>query len=267
MDYDLVVSIDGACSGCTGNLGMGGVIKKSQGEWLHAFNFAVETSSIEGAHYLAIIEALEYILKNNISVKSILIETDSHVIMTHAAFKASFVPDNLKELIEKVKELRDSLSCSLNFSWVAEEDNFAAKALAYKSANMPFAVVENNCIVPLEQEFQSAISQEQLTKLPEINAKTSEDITRLNGEKYVSPSELISLMTNGMDKYSRAKNNDLLKFIELRFGTETRDYVMRALGDLDSTYSKNALKWIARGLRPDLAFRKAAIEIEIKEII
>lgn len=265
MEYDLIINVDGACFVDAGIIGIGGIVRNSKREILHMYSFSRYEATYNEAQYLAIIEGLQYIIKMRILTKAILIQTDSHLIITQNVCKNNTLSENIKDFIVKINEFKDSLNCIIDFLWIPEEDNFLAKAIAYKAANMPIALIEDNNILPWEEDLKHAIKQEELISLPEINLQTKLQIKCLNNSEVINSSELIALMTNGIDKYSRANPLDLLKYIEIRFGYSTRAYLIKVLEDVNSSYSKNVLRWVARGLNPNIAFRKAAIELEIKE--
>lgn len=265
MEYELYINVDGACIGSAGVIGIGGIIKSSKREILHMYCFSRCEATYNEAQYLAVIEALQYIINMRIDPKAILIQTNSHLLVTEAVFKNNILWDNLKNLIDRINELKERLNCIIDFLWIPEKNNFFAKALAYKAINMPIALIENNDILPWEEDLNYAVKEEDIISLPEINLQTKYQISYLNNSNDINATELISLMTNGIDKYSRAKTDDILKYVAIRFGNSTKEYLIKVLGDLNRTYSKNVLRWTARGLKPNIAFRKAAIELEIKE--
>lgn len=265
MRKDIVIYTDGACAGNPGNIGIGGVIKdKQSNELLHIFSISKGIGINNEAELLAIIHALESIANIELCPASVEILSDSHQVMYEILNKDK-VEDGLKDLFITIYNLINEFNFKVKFSWISKEKNILANALAYKAAQMPIFLIEENEIVQWTEEIRSTNGEYSIEILPEINPETRANIELLNSMKFVNPSLLINLMTFGMDKYSRAKITDLLKYIEIRFGEYTKNYVIKTLEDLGSSYGKNVMRWIARGLKPNLAFLKASIDMEIKE--
>lgn len=265
-EQKIIIKVDGACSGNPGMIGIGGVVLEAASDkMLYIFSQSKGVATNNEAQYLAVIEGLQSALRLNIKPDFVELQTDSHLIINQLLGDCIIEDDSLISLRKNVYELVKSFDCLVEFCWIPQSSNTMAETLAYKGATMPLALVEQNEAVSWKEDLNYSARVEDISNLPEVNPQTMLQIDFLNKSNIIVPSKLISLMSFGIDKYSRAKFTDLLRFIELRFGHSAVEYFEKTLDELDNTYSKAALRWAARGLNPNLALRKAAIEMEIKE--
>lgn len=266
MEQKLSIFTDGSCAGNPGLLGIGGVIEdKNSKDILYTFSMSKGIGLNNEAEYLAVIHALENVIELKLQPDSIFIYSDSHLMIYQLTGENRVEQEGLLNLHKKVKTLVEVLDCSVKYVWIPREKNVAANALARKGANMPMAIIHGNVVKEWKEELSHNIDEETLKKLPEVNPETSFQIDYLNFTPDVSLSKVFSLISFGLDKYSRAKQSDLLNYIEIRFGSSTKEYLARTLVDLQDSYSKNVLRWVARGLKPNIAFIKACMEVEIKD--
>jgi ribonuclease HI len=268
LEQKLIVNISAACSGNPGIMGIGGIItRESDNNKIHSFSISKGMGSSNKAQYHAVIDALLWIVEENINPCSITVKSDSHLIICQLLRGLNGDEKSFAELHQCVQALIDSLGCTVELIWVPENKNFCASALALCAAEMPCALIDGTGLNKWEDNEGFIPDEEYLKVIPEINSQTRLQINDLNSSQVVNISCLVSLLTYGIDKFSRAKTEDLLHFIEIRFGYAASDYLVRTLSDLNSYYSKNVLRWVARGLKPNLAFIKARIDTEIKEEI
>lgn len=266
MEQKLIVNISSACSGNPGIMGIGGIIsQESDNNIIHTFSSSKGIGTSNEAQYNAIIEALLWIGEANIKPCSILVKSDSHLLICQLLRGLNEIEESIAPLYQCVQALMNQLGCPVKFIWIPESKNLCASALALSSAEMPCAYIEGRSISHWENSENYIPNEEYLKFIPEVNSQTRNQINLLNSSRVINLSLLVSLLTYGIDKFSRAKTEDLLHFIEIRFGYDTINYLVKTLGDLNSYYSKNVLRWVARGLKPNLAFIKARIDTEIKE--
>jgi ribonuclease HI len=238
MENTLVIYTDGACAGNPGMMGIGGVIKdKMTNKILHMFSMPKGTGNNNRAEVLAVIQALESTADLKLCPASIEIQSDSHEVM-YMLLNRVKAEEILGDLLEKVHGLIKEFNFTVSFKWIPKDKNILANALAYKAAQMPIFLIEGNEIVRWTEEMRTLCDENSKESLPEINPETKADIELLNSMESVNPSLLINLMTFGMDKYSRAKTQDLLKYIEIRFGEYTKNYVVKTLEDLQQVTVK-----------------------------
>ena len=93
-----------------------------------------------------------------------------------------------------------------------------------------------------------------------VNPRCASAIRQLNERKEnkLKFKDFANLKTYGMDGFSRMKEDKLKELI----GEEAVKKVISELAD-DVKMQNSAYKWIARGLRPNLAIRKVKIDAEI----
>lgn len=266
MGYDLIVNTDGVCCGNPGEMGIGGIITDTVSKKIiYTVCCSKGIGTNNESEMLAILDTLSAIENFKFVNKNILIQCNSHLVVEQLNNERCLNEDRLMQLRTKIVEYSKVLNCKFYFSWIPQERNKTAWALASRGAKMPIAYFQDGMMVEWNSSLVDYISREELEKLPMVNESTTLQIQHLNNLKKPCTSSIFSLMSFGIDKYSRAKTNELLDFIEIRFGYYTREYMIKTLEDLNCRYGKNVLRWVARGLKPNLAFIKAALEIEIKE--
>lgn len=245
-------------------MGLGGAIyEENTQSLLYSFCISGGQGSKNLAELSALLHALNSIVQLEKSVGSILFKLDSQLLYCQLFCGSGLENELSGELYKEILNVISELGCSVKFQWVPSDGNRLSNALAYKAAGMPFAEVKDHKVILWDRHF--ADQEAEQASLPPINPDTYVAIQKLNCTKHADLSLIFSLMTYGIDKYSRAKLDLLLIYIEMRFGSYTRDYVVRVLENLDTYYSKNVIRWTARGLNPDLAFIKARLETEIRE--
>jgi ribonuclease HI len=266
LEQKLIITTSAACSGNPGIMGIGGIItQESDNNIIHTFSISKGMGTSNEAQYHVVIEALLYLMEAEITPCSILVKSDSHLIICQLLRGLKAEEESFMPLYQCVQVLENQLGCPVEYIWIPESKNLCASALALSAAEMPCALIEGTCINQWEDNENYIPDEEYLKFIPEVNAETGLQINILNSSNVINISCLVSLLTYGVDKFSRAKTKDLLHFIEIRFGYATSDYLVRTLRELNSYYSKIVLRWVARGLKPNLAFIKARLDTEIKE--
>lgn len=267
MNQTLIIQVSGACTGSVGLMGVSGIItEKENYRCLHTFDECKGTGTIHKAVYLALLKAVECLYELRLRPAKLLIQSDSHFLLCRINQKMQEADSEMQELRNKIWNLIDELHCEARFIWIPYEENKRAIALAQKCIGMPIALVNGYDVIEWQENNCTIDEEHMVYTLPEVNADTVFQIKELNKSDSICPTRIISLISNGMDKYSRAKAEDLLRFIEIRFGAYTRDYMIRTLSGCDINYCKGVLRWVARGLKPNIAFIKANLEIQIKDI-
>lgn len=266
MEYDLIINTDGVCCGNPGEMGIGGVIIDARSKKiLQIISRYKGIGTNNKSELLAIKDTLEMLENFNFPIKNIVVQCSSHLALVQLIKESCLDDEKIVELRSEIMEYSSLNNYNIEFSWIPNERNKMACALAAKGARMPIAYFENEIMVEWNCSVSNSVSKESFEKLPEVNTNTRNQIQILNNSKKPSISNVFSLMSFGIDKYSRAKINELLNYIQIRFDDYTKEYLIRTLEDINCTYSKNVLRWVARGLNPNLAFIKATLEFEIKE--
>lgn len=266
MEHDVIINTDGVCCGNPGEMGIGGVIIDARSKKvLQIISRSKGIGTNNKSELLAIKDTLEMLEKFDFPIKNIVVQCSSHLALMQLIKESCFDDEKIVELRSEIMEYSSLKNYNIEFSWIPNERNKMACALAAKGARMPIAYFENETMVEWNSSVSNSISKESVEKLPEVNTNTKNQIEILNNSKVPNISNIFSLMSFGIDKYSRVKINELLNYIQIRFDDYTKEYLIRTLEDINCTYSKNVLRWVARGLNPNLAFIKATLEFEIKE--
>jgi ribonuclease HI len=267
VDYELIINTDGVCCGNPGEMGIGGVIIDAElSKIIYTMSRSKGIGTNNESEMLAIKDTLELLENFNFHKINILVQCSSHLAVEQLANESCFSDDKILQLRTNIIQYSKLKKYNIKFSWISHEKNKIACALAAKGAKMPVAYFQDGIMIEWNSNLCNCINEAEVEKvLPRVNINTMQQIQQLNKSERLCISNIFSLMSFGIDKYSRAKINELLNFIQIRFDDYTRDYLIRTLEELNCTYSKNVLRWVARGLNPNLAFIKATLEAEIKE--
>lgn len=133
-EYQIVINTDGSCKGNPGPIGIGGIIYMNYPEKkiLLKFSDKVPFGTNNEAEYLAVIKSLEEFVKLNIKVDSILILSDSQVIIKQINGESPTNHARLAKLKNRVKKLIEYIPCDICFSWIPRYKNKIADELASK---------------------------------------------------------------------------------------------------------------------------------------
>jgi len=265
MQYEFLVYTDGACAGNPGRMGIGYVIYQNPGQKLIATcTYSPGTGTNNQAEYLAVINALDYL--TGFEPQSVLIMADSQLVIYQLTGVYAIKSPAMAELADRVFELIKRLGCRVDFKWIPREENKFADALASKAAGMPVARIINHYteLDEWKPDLYFTPNERELAKLPPLNPSCAQEIERLLflGDK-AKFGDYIRLKSGGMDEYSKADIETLKKYITVRHGPKAVPWMMDTLEDADPAYAANALRWAARGLPPDMALKKASVDIEM----
>lgn len=192
--------------------------------------------------------------------------SDSQLVIYQLTGVYSVKSPAIAELANRVFKFINRLGCQVDFEWIPRSENKFADTLASKAAGMPVARIINHYtgldewkpdlyFTPDEREFE---------KLPPLNPSCAREIERLLllGDK-AKFGDYIRLKSGGMDEYSKADIEALKKYITIRHGPKAVPWIMDTLEDANPAYAANALRWAARGLPPDMALKKASMDMEM----
>ena len=148
----------------------------------------------------------------------------------------------------------------MRFVWIPRDQNTDADTLASRAVGMPQAPMQEGHAESWCPDPAYQADPEALAALPQTGAAIARFLS-LSSPRF---RDYLGLRTGGMDGYSRLRRDRLREIISLRHGPGAVAWLARALEDLeDSAYGKNALRWCARGLLPDLALKKASVDLEM----
>lgn len=250
---------DGACAGNPGPMGIGGLLRDGT-ETVCQYSESAGMGSNNEAEYLAMIRLLECGLSHG--VQSLVCHSDSELVVRQLLGEYSVRKPHLYRLYRKALNLASEFSGSVRFVWVPRERNADADALASQAVGMPQAPVTDGQAEPWIMDETYVPDREALDALP---------VSGANIDAFLAKSDhrfrdFISLRTGGIDGYSRLSLDRLQEIITVRHGPTANEWLGRALdGAEESTYGKDALRCCARGLPPDLALKKASVNLEMAE--
>lgn len=263
VKYQLIIHTDGACAGNPGVMGIGGVIHQNYpDEKTITFSEPAGTGTNNEAEYLAVIRALKVALELK-PEGSVIIKSDSQLVVCQVNGEYRINHAHLARLHGKVRALAKQLPGKVKFQWISREQNKHADALASAAAGMPQAVIKDNRVVSWQTNYIP--DDEEIKKLPQVNPDCHRVLNKLiNLGDRAKFGDFIKLKTSGMDKYSRASVDKLAEIAAQRFGPDTIEWLQSATGGFDEEYGKTALRWVARGLPPDMALKKVSVDMEVR---
>nr|WP_278279281.1 ribonuclease HI family protein [Syntrophomonas palmitatica] len=253
------MNTDGACVGNPGPIGIGGIIKFNDQYITICENMGYGTNN--EAEYLAIIKAIETVL--DLPPGSVLIQSDSQLVVNQVNGIYRIKQQYLAELCNRVHTLIEKYPGTIELKWVSRNQNSEADALASKAAGTPQAVIKNNKVVTWESNYIP--DSEALRMLPGLLGSCADGIRKLVSMKENAKfKNFKDLRIGGIDQYSHAKVEFLIQCAAVRFGDHAVDWLKEAVESFDTEYGKKALRWVARGLPPDMALKKVAVDMEVK---
>ncbi|HOV79847.1 MAG TPA: ribonuclease HI family protein [Bacillota bacterium] len=248
--FQVMINTDGACAGNPGLMGIGGVIRQNYPEEKAlTFSEPAGLGTNNEAEYLAVIKALEMTLP--LQPESVIVKSDSQLVICQltGAYRINY--PHLARLHGKVKSLAKQFPGEVKFAWVPREQNKQADALASKAAGMPQAVIRGDKVIAWRSDYVP--DKQQIANLPMTKPECRRGLDKLLnlGEK-ARFRDFAGLKTGGLDGYSKAKVEKLTEYAGVRFGVESVEWLEEAAGGFGGDYGKAALRWVARGLPPDL---------------
>ena len=259
--YQIIINTDGACAGNPGAMGIGGVIhQKHPEEKTFTFSESAGRGTNNEAEYMAVIKALEMALP--LQPESVIVRSDSQLVICQINGVYRINHAHLAKLCSKAQSLVRKFPGKVDFTWIPREQNKQADALASKAAGMPQAVVKEDQVITWHSEYLP--DEQEIEKLPPVNPDCQRGLNRLiNLGKRAKFGDFAKLKTGGMDKYSRMAMEKLADNAAVRFGKESVKWLQEATGGFEADYGKTALRWVARGLPPDMALKKVSVDVEV----
>ena len=268
IKYAYTLNTDGACAGNPGSMGIGGVLRHNvTNEIIATFSEPSGYGTNNEAEYLAVIRGLE--LAKTYAPESLLVRADSQLIVYQITGTYSIRQNRLHALERSVAKIVKEIDCPVRFEWIRREQNSEADALASKSVGMPMAKVDNKGQVQHWRWDETFVPDDaKIAELPKLHAECQKGIERLHRLKEkVKFANFMELRTGGYDPYSRMETPKLQNVINVRFGESTWQWLTDTYGVEMSGYGLKVCRWVARGLRPDLAAKKASVDMEVESNI
>lgn len=258
----IIIHTDGACAGNPGPMGIGAVlIDDSTNNVLdtHSSDIGHGTNNI--AEYTAVITGLEMLFAYP-EVTRATVRSDSQLVIKQLKGEYRIKNKDMQDLADQVRNVLDALGIPVDFEWVPRENNPIADALASSAIGMPQASSDESGVVLWNSVTLEEPDPEQLAKLPD--ARCAKDLARFyNSSKEAKFAEFMALKPGGVDSCSKQNQEHLVEIIGIRYGKQALEWLEAALRDAEAYYALNAMRWAARGLRPDLALKKASVDVEV----
>lgn len=256
----LIIHTDGACSGNPGPMGIGGIIQEN-GLTLETFSESMGRGTNNEAEYLAIIRALELAIKYQ--PESVVMKSDSQLAVYQIQGEYGINHEHLARLCGKVQKLTKQFPGSVRFVWVPRESNKVADAFASKAVGTPQAVIINNQVIQWQPDPKFVPNNDLTNALPEPKPACASGISKLKKMRNPKFKDFLVIKSDGLDKYSRLSVDKLTEIVGVRFGGSSVVWLEEVVGVFESDYGKKVLKWVARGLPPDLALKKVSVDMEV----
>ena len=224
-------------------MGIGGIILDGE-EPVVSFSDAIGRGTNNIAEWRALIRGLE--LAHERGIRSIACEMDSELVVSQFNDRCDTKHTNLILLRDEALSMKGKFD-SVAVSWIPRHLNADADALASLAVGMPQAPIVQGRAVPWERTSP---------------ANCPEALRAFNASE-PNFEDFISLRVGGIDAFSRLKGQPLLEAVLAQWREADLDWMLAALGQYaDTPFGKSVLRWVARGLEPPLALKKAAVDEE-----
>lgn len=256
-----VIYTDAATVGNYGDMGLGCVLFRNGNIEALGAGSPPTPGTNNVAEYLAILAALREVKQHE--PETVVIKSDSQLAINQISGTYEVKDERLQALHKEVIEKAKGLSCPCAFLWIPRDENKLADAIASLCVKMPMAVIDTK-----EKTFQFWDKDDfpangDITDLPPVHPECEKSILQFNSAEKVKFGDFVALKSFGIDDYSKMDKENLFSCIRDRFSEETLAWLQQVLSSADNTYEMTTLKWTARGLYPDLALKKASVDMEI----
>lgn len=250
--------VDGACAGNPGPMGIGGLVKNAEGLALAVFSIHAGSGTNNEAEYLAAIQCIE--LAAQLGAARLQLWSDSDLIVHQFSGHYEVTKPHLQRLCDRMHRAARSIPGGVAVQWVSRVHNAEADALASRAAGMPQAPLGGEQAIGWQACAGYLPEASALAALP-AGPPSVKALLRAGTPKF---GDFIKLKTGGADGYSRMPLETCKAAIGLRHGPGAVAWLVEALGTQETgSFGKSAIKWCARGLPPDLALKKASVDVEM----
>lgn len=200
------------------------------------------------------------------SPEIILAHSDSQLVINQVNDEWQVKTLHLMRYYQELKSIiKRNKGVEFHFNWIGRKENKIADHLASDAINQGQGVYEDGEFIHWNTLVNYG-DKASIEKLPEINKCCIVGISRINksdeGAKY---RDFIFLKTGGCDNYSSMSEEELFMVISIRFGEDVLNWLKKALKDSAGRFRKDAIRWTARGLHPNLALKKASVNQEMSD--
>ena len=255
---------DGACSGNPGKMGIGCVIYDENDIIIHNISEELEIGTNNEAEYLAMIAGLKAIVKFN--PEFVLVHSDSQLIVNQINGNWRIKKIHILLLYKQVIEiLSKNSNINFSFKWIRRQYNQVADHLASSAIKQGRGVFIDNEFTEWNK-IVNVGSTEEINSLPKTYDICANNIEKANKyNKNLRFRDFMNLKVGGRDVYSEFSERELFNIIKIRFGENVGNWLKKSLEISEEEFRKDVIRWTARGLYPNLAFKKASVNREISE--
>ena len=159
-------------------------------------------------------------------------------------------------LMVRIKDMKTKKVAATYFHRWEENDTFNSNVYNKFIKRFLTDIAFRNALAHEGEEWTGII---EYTSKKGINIKCEKAIHNLNKQKNPKFKDFSQLKTYGMDSFSRMKAEKAIEIIG-----ESKYQQLKTEFD-DDKVLLNAMRWTARGLKPDLAVRKVKTDLEIQK--
>lgn len=260
-----ILYTDGACIGNPGQMGIGCAIYNNN-KLIKTISEKAGFGTNNEAEYLAMIAGLK--ATTEYKPKAIFVYSDSQLVVNQVNGEWKIKKNHLEKLCEEIFEIiNKNKNICFEINWISRNYNKIADNLASSAIGHNQGVFIDGKLVDWNEVVEiTSLKERDISSLPKVNFPCEERISFANDSKEpLRFRDFLALKTNGKDFYSFLTEEELFKIIEIRFGEETVDWIIKALENSDENFKKSAIRWIARGLYPNLALKKASVDEEMQK--
>lgn len=136
MSSRLIIHTDGGARGNPGPAAIGVVIRDEAGTLINQIGKKIGKSTNNHAEYQAVIEALQWLVEQKLSVKSLQFILDSTLVVNQLNGKFKVKDANLKNQLKQARQLEGALNIPVSYLAVPREQNTAADKLVNEALDV-----------------------------------------------------------------------------------------------------------------------------------
>ena len=136
MNSNLVIHTDGGARGNPGPAAIGVVIRSDSGTLINQIAKKIGKATNNHAEYQAVIEALEWLVSQKLTVNKIQFFLDSVLVVNQLNGKFKVKDSNLRNQLIQVRQLEGALKTPISYTAVPREQNVAADRLVNQALDV-----------------------------------------------------------------------------------------------------------------------------------
>ena len=136
MNSNLVIHTDGGARGNPGPAAVGVVIRSDSGTLINQIAKKIGKATNNHAEYRAVIEALEWLVSQKLTINKIQFFLDSVLVVNQLNGKFKVKDANLRSQLIQVRQLEGALKTQITYTPVPREQNVAADRLVNQALDV-----------------------------------------------------------------------------------------------------------------------------------